>query len=119
MIPAEFMLHAWNPDHSLQIGGDRLAFGTVGSAPNSADLDHGRRTGNRADYQNFLRLAQMFDSIHFVGGYPVEPIDIHASVRHLQASLDILTLTEGRVSKIWMVADELGALVHADAVAWK
>lgn len=33
--------------------------------------------------------------------------------------IDILTLTDGRVSKIWMVADELGALVAADAVAWK
>lgn len=33
--------------------------------------------------------------------------------------IDILTLTNGRVSKIWMVADELGALVAADAVAWK
>ena len=33
--------------------------------------------------------------------------------------IDVLTLTGGRVSKIWMVADELGALVAADAVAWK
>ena len=33
--------------------------------------------------------------------------------------IDILTLTDGRVSRIWMVADELGALVAADAVAWK
>lgn len=33
--------------------------------------------------------------------------------------IDILTLTDGKVSKIWMVADELGALVAANAVAWK
>jgi ketosteroid isomerase-like protein len=33
--------------------------------------------------------------------------------------IDILTLTGGRVSSIWMVADELGALVAADAVAWR
>ena len=33
--------------------------------------------------------------------------------------IDILTLTDGRVSKIWMVADELGALVAVDAVAWR
>ena len=33
--------------------------------------------------------------------------------------IDILTLTNGRVSKIWMVADELRTLVAADAVAWK
>jgi hypothetical protein len=30
--------------------------------------------------------------------------------------IDILTITEGRVSHIWMVADELGALVAMDAV---
>ena len=81
--PAEFTLHSWNPAHSLHIGGDWLAFGTVGSAPNSFDLDRGRRTGNRADFQNFCRVAQSLESIHFIGGYPVEPIDVHASVRHL------------------------------------
>ena len=32
--------------------------------------------------------------------------------------IDILTLTEGRISNIWMCADELGALVSADAVRW-
>jgi trimethylamine--corrinoid protein Co-methyltransferase len=92
--PAEFTLHSWNPDHSLHIGGDRLAFGTVGSAPNSFDLDRGRRTGNRADFQDFCRVAQSLESIHFIGGYPVEPIDVHASVRHLYAGLDVLTLTD-------------------------
>jgi hypothetical protein len=31
--------------------------------------------------------------------------------------IDILTLTDGLISNIWMVADELGALVAIDAVA--
>jgi predicted ester cyclase len=30
--------------------------------------------------------------------------------------IDVLTITEGRISQIWMVADELGALVAMDAV---
>jgi ketosteroid isomerase-like protein len=30
--------------------------------------------------------------------------------------IDVLTITDGRISTIWMVADELGALVAADAV---
>jgi predicted ester cyclase len=30
--------------------------------------------------------------------------------------VDVLTLTDGRISDIWMVADELGALVALDAV---
>ena len=30
--------------------------------------------------------------------------------------IDVLTVTDGRISSIWMVADELGALVAVDAV---
>jgi predicted ester cyclase len=30
--------------------------------------------------------------------------------------IDVLTITDGRISDIWMVADELGALVAMDAV---
>ncbi len=44
------------------IGGDWVAFGTVGSPPNVSDLDRGRRIGNREDYQNLLRLAQLLNS---------------------------------------------------------
>src|SRR5207253_9054790 len=47
--PSSFTLHATNPEHDLQIGGDWMAFGSVASAPNVADLDFGRRVGNRAD----------------------------------------------------------------------
>ncbi|MEJ7697027.1 MAG: trimethylamine methyltransferase family protein [Candidatus Limnocylindrales bacterium] len=92
--PATFTLHARNPEHHLQIGGDWMAFGTVGSPPNVADLDRGRRIGNRDDYQNLLRLAQSLNPVHFLAGYPVEPVDLHHSVRHLHASLDALTLTD-------------------------
>ncbi len=55
--PSTFTLHARNPDHHLQLGGDWMAFGTVGSPPNVSDLDRGRRIGNRVDYQNLLRIA--------------------------------------------------------------
>ncbi len=33
-------------------------------------------------------------SIHFIGDYPVEPIDIPASIRHLDALFDMLTLSD-------------------------
>lgn len=92
--PSSFTLHARNPAHDLVIGGDWMAFGTVASAPNVADLDRGRRPGNRADYQDLVRLGQMLDTIHFFAGYPVEPIDVHASIRHLDALYDILTLAD-------------------------
>src|SRR6202044_3048318 len=83
LAPKAFRLHARNSARDLSIGGRHVAFGTVASAPNSFDRAGGRRPGNRRDYKNFIRLGQSFDSIHFIAGYPVEPIDIPASIRHL------------------------------------
>src|SRR3954451_23604754 len=95
--PSTFTLHARNPAHDIELGGDWIAFGTVGSPPNVADLDRGRRIGNRADYQNLLRLAQSLSAVHFLSGYPVEPVDLHHGVRHLWASYDALTLMDKAV----------------------
>ncbi len=92
--PAEFTLHARNPEHNLQIGADHLAFCSVASAPNASDLDNGRRSGNQTDFRNLVRLSQFFDIIHLTGGYPVEPVDIHPSVRHLECLRDLATLTD-------------------------
>jgi trimethylamine---corrinoid protein Co-methyltransferase len=109
--PSAFTLHATNPSHHLNIGGDWTAFGTVGSAPNVADLDRGRRIGNRADFQNLVRLAQMLNSVHFFGGYPVEPIDVHPGVRHLHAIWDFLTLADKPI-----YAYSLGRQRNLDAI---
>ncbi len=94
LAPKEFTLHARNPARNLKIGGRHVAFGSVASAPNSSDRAGGRRPGAINDYRNFIRLGQTFDQIHFWGGYPVEPTDIHASVRHLDALFDVLTLSD-------------------------
>ena len=40
-----------------------------------------------------------------------QPLDVRV--------VDLLTLVDGRVSNIWMVADELGVLVSRGAVSWK
>ena len=93
-VPPRFTLHARNPEHNLVVGGDQLLFGLMASAPNSSCLDHGRRTGNQKDFRNFLRLGQMHNILHFIGGYAVEPTDIHASVRHLDCITDFITLTD-------------------------
>jgi trimethylamine--corrinoid protein Co-methyltransferase len=94
MAPAEFTVHSRNPDHNIHVGGRSMAFGTVASAPNYIDRNGVRRIGDRAGFQDLLKLAQMLDVIHFIPGYPVEPVDIHSSIRHLEASYDILTLTD-------------------------
>ncbi|MGB3736124.1 MAG: trimethylamine methyltransferase family protein [Ilumatobacter sp.] len=93
-VPSEFTLHGRSAERDLRIGGDWVAYASVASAPNYVDLDGERRTGDRAGYQDFLRLGQMLNSVHTFAGYPVEPVDIHASVRHLHGAYDAHTLTD-------------------------
>lgn len=94
LAPSEIAMRARNPARDFTFGGRNLVFAPVASAPNAFDMERGRRTGNRADYQDFLRLTQMFNVLHLTGGYPCEPCDIHPSVRHLDALYDVLTLTD-------------------------
>ncbi|WP_067215097.1 trimethylamine methyltransferase family protein [Stappia indica] len=92
--PEEFILHARNPERNLKVGGDSVIWSGVASAPNCADAQRGRRPGSQQDYRDFLRLSQVFNVIDLNGGYPVEPVDIHASVRHLDCISDFVTLTD-------------------------
>jgi trimethylamine---corrinoid protein Co-methyltransferase len=92
--PEEFTIHARNSENTTRIGGDNMVFGTVGSPPSCYDMDGGRRTGNQADYRKFLKLGQHFNAIGFSAGYPVEPVDIHAGIRHLDALRDMATLMD-------------------------
>jgi trimethylamine---corrinoid protein Co-methyltransferase len=92
--PHTFRLHARNPAHTLTVGGDLAAFGSVASPPNVRQLDGIRRPGTRDDLRDLLRLCQVFNCVHFTAGYPVEPVDLHPSVRHLEATHDLLTFTD-------------------------
>jgi len=92
--PASFDIHARNPERTITLGGRHVVYSAVASAPNVSDLDGGRRVGTRPDFQNLLKLNQYFNCLHFVAGYPVEPVDLHASTRHLDALYDMLTLTD-------------------------
>jgi trimethylamine--corrinoid protein Co-methyltransferase len=92
--PASFKLHARNPAHDLMIGGNHINFATVASAPNVSDLVRGRRDGNYEDYCDLIRLAQAFNVVHFMGGYPVEPVDLPPATRHLDATLAFITLSD-------------------------
>ncbi len=76
--PASFTLHARNPARDLAIGANHITFATVGSAPDVSDLERGRRVGNFEDYCDLIRLAQAFNIVHFMGGYPVEPLDLQS-----------------------------------------
>ena len=93
-VPSRFTFHARNPGRTFQLGEGWLAFGSVASAPNSSDLEKGRRPGNLKDFRDFLKLTQSFNCIDFLSGYPVEPTDVHASVRHLVALKDMVLMTD-------------------------
>jgi len=95
----------------MTIGANRIAFCMMASAPNASCMDYGRRTGNVADFQNFLKLAQIHNVIHSLGGYPCEPVDRHASMRHIECVYDFLTLTD----KSYCIYS-LGAQRNRDAI---
>ena len=94
-VPDQFTITPRNPDHEITVGGNHILFGNVSSPPNYYDLDIGQKVaGNREQCANLIKLSQYFNCIHFVGGYPVEPVDIHASIRHLDVIYDKLILTD-------------------------
>ncbi|WP_349363885.1 MAG: trimethylamine methyltransferase family protein [Roseitalea porphyridii] len=94
LAPGAFTLTPRNEARRITIGGDHIVFGNVSSPPSCSDLDRGRRTGDRAAYQDLIKLTQYFNCLHFAGGYPVEPMDLHPSIRHLDCLYDKLTLTD-------------------------
>jgi trimethylamine---corrinoid protein Co-methyltransferase len=92
--PASFTMTPRNPARELIMGGNHMLFVNVSSPPNAWDMDRGKRSGDFATFKEFLKLTQYFNCIHIAGGYPVEPVDIHASVRHLDCLYEKLTLTD-------------------------
>ncbi len=92
--PSSFTLHARNPARDLEIGGNKIVFTAVASAPNVSDCDGGRRVGNFEDFSNLLRLTQAFNIVHLNGGYPVEPVDLPPSTRHLDCVRAFVKLTD-------------------------
>ena len=96
-VPSKFTITSRNINRGIIIGGRHMSFGNVSSPPNSWDLKRGKRSGTWESYVEFIKLTQFFNCIHFAGGYPVEPIDIHPSVRHLDCLYEKLTLTDKAV----------------------
>jgi trimethylamine--corrinoid protein Co-methyltransferase len=92
--PSTFSITPRNPDREIIMGGKHMVFVNVSSPPNAWDMERGKRSGDFETFKEFMKLTQYFNCIHVAGGYPVEPIDIHASVRHLDCLYEKLTLTD-------------------------
>ena len=92
--PSSFTLTSRNPAKTLKIGGRSVAFGLVAGPPNVHDCINGRRAGNLADYQNFIRLAHHFNVIHLIGNQVTAPQEMAANNRHLDTYFANLTLSD-------------------------
>src|ERR1700748_1212477 len=80
--PREFDIQARNPEHSVHIGGDAMAFGAVYGLPFVREGDV-RRDGTLEDLRNFARLSESFGVLDSAGGVVTEPNDTPLDSRHL------------------------------------
>jgi trimethylamine---corrinoid protein Co-methyltransferase len=93
-VPATFTLTSRNAAKRLTFGGRALNFGLVAGPPNVHDRVRGRRSGNLADYQDFIRLAHHFNAIHMIGNQVTSPQELPANNRHLDTYHANLTLSD-------------------------
>ena len=117
LAPSQFTITPRNPGRAVTIGGRHMVFVNVSSPPNCSDLDRGRRVGDRESYRDLLKLTQYFNCIHMAGGYPVEPIDLHPSVRHLDCLYDKLTLTDKAVHAYSLGAERIEDVMEMTRIA--
>ncbi|HXI81093.1 MAG TPA: trimethylamine methyltransferase family protein [Verrucomicrobiae bacterium] len=109
--PAEFTLHARNPERNVVLGGRSLVFSSVGGPAFVSDLDRGRRAGNWADFQDYIRLIGSLNVIHEEAGGPLEPTDLPVDTRHL----DMYACLATTLDKTWHCLG-FGATVVEDAL---
>ena len=115
--PEQFEITPRNPDRAITIGGKHMVFGNVSSPPNAHDLDRGHRVGDFESFKDFIKMTQYFNCIHFAGGYPVEPVDIHASVRHLDCLYEKLILTDKVVHAYSLGAERVEDVMEMTRIA--
>jgi trimethylamine--corrinoid protein Co-methyltransferase len=91
--PREFDLQARNPERTLHIGGNHMAFGAVYGCPFVREgLE--RREATYADFENLVRLAQAFPQLDTPGGTICEPNDTPLDSRHLDMVYALMTLSD-------------------------
>lgn len=124
LAPSEFTITPRNSQREVIVGGKNMLFVNVSSPPAYWDMETGKVPGTREHCRNLLKLTQYFNCIHMAGGYPVEPVDLHASIRHLDVVYDKLTLTDKvshcyslgreRVEDVMEMVRIAGGLSHAE-----
>ncbi len=91
--PHEFDVQARNPEHSIHIGGDHMAFASVYGPPFVREGDV-RRDATMQDFERLTMLSQSFDELDSAGGTICEPNDRPLDSRHLDMVFALQTLTD-------------------------
>jgi trimethylamine--corrinoid protein Co-methyltransferase len=92
--PSSFGLKARNPDRNLELGGNRIVFGSVGGPAFVSDLDKGRRPGTYSELRDYFKIIQSLNILHHEGGGSFEPMDLPPESRHLDLYLAQMTLLD-------------------------
>ena len=91
--PSEFDVQARNPEHTIHIGGDHMAFASVYGPPFVREGDE-RRDASMQDFERLCMLSQAFDELDSAGGTICEPNDRPLDSRHLDMVFALQTLTD-------------------------
>ena len=92
--PAEYTMHARNPERTVTLGGRKTIFTPAYGSPSVRDLDDKRRDGTLDDFQNFTKLAQLAPAMHMSGGVLCELMDVPVPKRHLHMVYSLIKYSD-------------------------
>ncbi len=82
--PAQFTIHARNPDRDVTVGDGEPVFAPAYGAPFIIDPEVGKRGATMQDYENLARLADALPNQDLSGHLMVGPGDVPAHTAHVR-----------------------------------
>jgi trimethylamine--corrinoid protein Co-methyltransferase len=83
-VPAQFTIHARNPDRNVTVGDGSPVFAPGYGAPFLVDFKVGKRAPTMEDYYNLVRLAHVLPNQDMSGHLLVEPGDVASETAHIR-----------------------------------
>jgi trimethylamine--corrinoid protein Co-methyltransferase len=114
--PAEFTLHARNPEHNVVIGGNHMVFTPGYGAPFVTDIENGRRKATLKDFVNFVKLTGASAHQDILSGTVVEPTDVPYETRHAHMVYTAMKYSDKCVMGSTMGAQAAGECIRLAAI---
>jgi trimethylamine--corrinoid protein Co-methyltransferase len=114
--PAEFTLHARNPEHNVVIGGNHMVFTPGYGAPFVTDIENGRRKATLKDFVNFVKLTGASAYQDIISGTVVEPTDVPYETRHAHMVYTAMKYSDKCVMGSTMGAQAAGECIRLAAI---